>query len=109
MPMPTQSTTYIVDHEPIEFPHLASGGAIKNAAKRFSAAYDLPEGAAFALATACVDPAAERNKIGTRDPTEHLDTIQTPSGLLLQCHRARVWPSLVSGDGGNGRSRYDIQ
>lgn len=105
----TQFAEYNLAEELVVFPELASGTAIKNTAKRFATAYGLPEGAAFAFSAASVDPAAERTKIGTKDPTEHLNMIQTPSGRYLACHPVRVWTSLISGDGSNGRSRYDIQ
>jgi hypothetical protein len=104
-----QTAPYVLAGEAIDFPNVAPGSAVKNAARRFAMAYDLPEGAAFAFAAATVDPTEERNKVATKDSNDHLTLIETPSGLFLACHHARVWPALVSGDGGNGRSRYAIQ
>lgn len=95
--------------EDIAFPALADGRAIKNSATRFSNAWDLPFDAAFSLAAAVVDPAADRNKIDAKDPHDHLQAIQTPDGKFLLAHRTTVWTSMISGDGGNGRSRYEIQ
>ena len=100
---------YTLAGETVDFPNVASGTAVKNSAKRFSSAWDLPPEAAFALATAMVDPAAERNTIVAKSPYEHLQAIQTPAGKFLLAHRGLVWTALVSGDGSNGRSRYEIQ
>ena len=56
-----------------------------------------------------VDPAADRALINAKTPFEHLQAIQTPDGQFPLAHRTRVWTCVVSGDGGNGRSRYAIQ
>jgi hypothetical protein len=93
----------------VTLPKAAIGTAVKKAAKRFETAYGLPSGAAFALAAASVDPAVERGKIPSQNPQDHLALIRTPSSRLLACHSARLWSPLVSGDGSNGRSRYELQ
>ncbi len=103
------SSTYTLHGEPVTFPDLAAGTAVKNAARRFESSYQIPSEAAFVLAAAMVDPAAERLKVDAKSPTSHLQPIQTPSGKYLLCHQGRVWSPLVSGDGGNGRSRFEIQ
>ncbi|MGY1855980.1 hypothetical protein [Modestobacter sp. SYSU DS0290] len=103
------STPYVLAGEKVEFPDLAAGTAIKNSAKRFTSDWGLPPEAAFALSAAMVDPAADRLTIDPKNPTEHLRPIQTPAGKFLLTHHTRLWTPLVSGDGGNGRSRYAIQ
>lgn len=103
------TTSYVIGGQSIEFPDLASGVAIKNAAKRFEAYWGLPSEAAFSLAASMVDPAEDRATINPKAPFEHLQAIQTPDGQFLLAHRTRVWTCMVSGDGGNGRSRYAIQ
>jgi hypothetical protein len=103
------TTQYTLNGEIVEFPDLPSGTAIKNAAKRFGSAYNLPAGAAFALAANMVDPAAARTEVDAKQPMEHLQPMETPSGKFLLTHHARLWTPGVSGDGSNGRSRYDIQ
>ncbi|MEU8232836.1 hypothetical protein AB0C12_24920 [Actinoplanes sp. NPDC048967] len=107
--MSTSTTPFVLNKQPIDFPNLANGTAVKNAAKRFESAWSLPPEAAFALAAALVDPASERTAIDPKDVVGHLRAIQTPDGNFLLALSTRVWPALVSGDGGNGRSRYVIQ
>jgi hypothetical protein len=102
-------TTFVVADKTITLPGAAAGSAVKKAANRFEKAYELPPGAAFAFASASVDPSAERGKIPSQNPLDHLTLIRTPSNQFLACHRARLWSPLVSGDGSNGRSRYSIQ
>lgn len=103
------STPFTLSGEPVRFPDLAAGTAVKNAARKFETAWSLPAEAAFNLAAALVDPAATRQEIDNNDPFGNLQRIQTPAGKFLLALRAPVWTSMVSGDGGNGRSRYDIQ
>jgi hypothetical protein len=103
------TSAYTLAGNTIKFPDLASGTAIKNSARRFEAAWDLPPDASFALSAAMVDPAQDRTTINANNPFEHLQAIQTPAGKFLLCHRTELWTSLVSGDGANGRSRYEIQ
>ncbi|WP_456819920.1 hypothetical protein [Cellulomonas sp. URHB0016] len=93
----------------VDFPDLAAGQAIKNAARRLETAFGLPADAAFAMATATVDPSEVRNQIDAKSPFGHLQAIQTPAGYFLLAQQTRVWTSMISGDGGNGRSRYKIQ
>lgn len=105
----SHTTSYVIGGQSINFPNLASGVAIKNAAKRFEASWGLPADAAFGLAASMVNPAEDRATINSKAPFEHLQAIQTPDGQFLLAHRTRVWTCMVSGDGGNGRSRYTIQ
>ena len=107
--MPDLSTTFVVAGSKIDFPEPAAGAAVKSAAKRFESAWGLPADAAFALAATIVDPAKARQAIDPTDPFEHLQRIQTPDGKVLLALRTTVWTALVSGDGGNRRSRYTIQ
>jgi hypothetical protein len=102
-------TDFVLAEKAVHLPAAASGTAVKNAAKRFERAYDLPAGAAFAFGAATVDPAAERGKVPAQGALDHLTLIRTPSDVFLACHPARLWSPLVSGDGSNGRSRYAIQ
>jgi hypothetical protein len=104
-----EALEFVLADEEVTLPGVASGSAVKNAAKRFATAYDLPSGAAFALAAATVDPSAERGKIPAQNPSSHLTHIQTPSNEFLTCHLARLWSPTVSGDGSNGRSRFELQ
>ncbi|WP_158634440.1 hypothetical protein [Amycolatopsis sp. WAC 01375] len=103
------TTTYNIGGEDVPFPDLADGRAIKNSATRFASAWGLPQEAAFCLATAMVDPALDRNQVDVKHPFGHLQAIQTPDGKFLLAHRTTVWTPTISGDGGNGRSRYEIQ
>ncbi|UUV34294.1 hypothetical protein NQK81_12855 [Amycolatopsis roodepoortensis] len=103
------TTTYNIGGEDMPFPDLADGRAIKNSATRFENAWGLPNKAAFCLATAMVDPALDRNQVDVKQPFGHLQAIQTPDGKFLLAHRTTVWTPTISGDGGNGRSRYEIQ
>ncbi|RSN28778.1 hypothetical protein DMC61_19765 [Amycolatopsis sp. WAC 04169] len=103
------SKRYHIAGEDIDFPDLADGRAIKNSATRFASSWSLPADAAFSLATAMVDPAADRGRLDAKDPFSHLQAIQTPAGKFLLAHRTTLWTSAVSGDGGNGRSRYSLQ
>ncbi|MCU7724560.1 hypothetical protein ODJ79_12605 [Actinoplanes sp. KI2] len=105
----SQTTPFVLAKQPIDFPNLTTGVAVKNAAKRFESAWKLPDEAAFALAAALVDPAADRQAIDPKDVVGHLRPIQTPDGNFLLTLNTRVWTALISGDGGNGRSRYVIQ
>jgi hypothetical protein len=105
----SHSTTFVIAGAAVNFPEPSAGAAVKSAAKRFETAWGLPLEAAFAVAATIVDPTKARNAIDPKDPFEHLQRIQTPDGKLLLAVRARVWTALVSGDGGNGRSRYAIQ
>jgi hypothetical protein len=108
--MPENPTNrFNIGGEDIGFPALADGKAIKNSAMRFSSAWGLPHDAAFSLAAAMVDPAADRNRLDAKDPFNHLQAIQTPDGKFLLAHRTTLWTPGVSGDGGNGRSRYALQ
>lgn len=112
--MPTKTnqpkdTDFVLSGEPVNLPAIASGTAVKNAARRFASVYDLPPGAAAAFAAATVDPAVERGKVATQKSHDHLTLIRTPSDQYLVCHPAQLWSPLVSGDGSNGRSRYSIQ
>lgn len=110
MSQPTPpSASFTIAGETVVFPNLASGTAVKNGARRFETAWNLPHEAAFAMAASVVEPAAARALIDPKDPYGHLQFIQTPDGKYLLCHRAQVWTPLISGDGGNGRSRYSIQ
>jgi len=112
MPQATKGrdeTDFILADSEVTLPTIAAGSAVKKAANRFESAYELPGGAAFALAAASVDPSAERGKIPSQNPSDHLTLIRTPSNQFLACHRARLWSPAVSGDGSNGRSRYAIQ
>src|SRR3954453_864632 len=102
-------TDFVLADKPATLPGAAAGSAVKKAAKRFEGAFELPAGAAFALAAASVDPSAERAKIPAQNPKDHLTLIRTPSNQFLACHRARLWTASVAGDGSNGRSRYAIQ
>lgn len=102
-------TNFVLADVPVALPKAAIGAAVKKAAKRFESAYDLPPGAAFAFAAASVDPAKERGKIPAQHSNDHLAFIRTPSDRLLACHPARLWSPVVSGDGSNGRSRYELQ
>jgi hypothetical protein len=103
------SATFVLAGQKINFPEPAAGTAVKNAARRFESAWGLPAEASFALASILVDPAAARQAVDPRDPFEHLQQIQTPDGKMLLALRATVWTAPISGDGGNGRSRYRIQ
>jgi len=112
MPQTTPSredTDFVLAGTQVMLPGVAAGSAVKRAAKRFESAYDLPPGAAFALAAASVDPSAERSKIPSQNPSEQLHLIRTPSDEFLACHAARLWSPLVAGDGSNGRSRFELQ
>ena len=102
-------TEFELAEQSVTLPTAALGSAVKKTAKRFEKAYELPPGAAFAFAAATVDPSSERAKIPAQNPHEPLMLIRTPSNQFLACHRARLWSSLVAGDGSNGRSRYAIQ
>jgi hypothetical protein len=106
---PSATTEFTLDGVEVKLPAAAAAGAVKNAAKRFERGYGLPSGAAFALAAASVDPASERGRVPADGGLEALDPIMTPSNSVLLCHRARLWTPLVSGDGSNGRSRYELQ
>lgn len=103
------TTQFTIAGEPVELPEVASGTAVKNAAKRFENAFGLPGEAAFAMAAATVDPADVRGQIDAKSPFDHLQRIQTPGGQFLLAQQTHVWTSMISGDGGNGRSRYAIQ
>ncbi|GAA0602386.1 hypothetical protein HPO96_19595 [Kribbella sandramycini] len=105
----SNTTPFTIAGQTIDFPDVANGSAIKNAAKRFETAFTLPPAAAFAMSAAMVDPADVRSQLDPTDPFDHLQAIQTPDGIFLLAQPTRVWTSLVSGDGGNGRSRYAIQ
>jgi hypothetical protein len=94
---------------PVVFPDVAKKADIDSAAKHFAKAWGVPPEAASALAAALVDPGAEKVAVDAGDPNDHLQSIETPSGRFLLCHRARVWSCRVSADGGNGRSRYALQ
>lgn len=102
-------TEFVLADKKVTLPNVSAGSAVKKAARRFEAAYELPAGAAFAFAAASVDPTAERGKVPSQNPKDHLTLIRTPSDQFLACHRARLWSPSVSGDGSNGRSRYAIQ
>src|SRR5207253_7519608 len=93
----------------VVLPTAAVGSAVKKTGKRLEKAYELPEGAAFALAAATVDPSSERARIPTHNPHEQLTLIRTPSNQFLACHPTRLWSFMVTGDGSNGRSRYALQ
>ncbi|WP_201406821.1 hypothetical protein [Mycobacterium intracellulare] len=105
----SRSTAFVLAGAEVQFPAPAVGTAVKNAAKRFEAAWGLPAEAAFATAASIVDPASARQAIDPKDPFEHLQRILTPDGKVLLAVRTTVWTALVSGDGGNGRSRFSIQ
>ncbi|MET9269806.1 hypothetical protein [Kribbella sp. NPDC003557] len=107
--MSYNTTSFTIAGQSIDFPEIANGTAIKNAAKRFETAFNLPPDAAFVMAAAMVDPADVRTQIDSKSPLGHLQEIQTPDGYILLAQPTPVWTSLVSGDGGNGRSRYAIQ
>lgn len=107
--MSYKTTNFTIAGHLVQFPEVAAGVAIKNAAKRFETAFDLPTEAAFAMSAAIVDPADVRGQIDAKSPFAHLQTIQTPDGYLLLAQQTRVWTSMISGDGGNGRSRYALQ
>ncbi|MEV0196156.1 hypothetical protein [Nonomuraea sp. NPDC050691] len=104
-----ETTPFILAGEQVNFPTLANGTAIKNAARRYESAFELPEEAAFTMASALVDPAEVRGQIDPKQPLGHLQTIQTPDGNMLLAQPARAWTHMISGDGGNGRSRYTLQ
>jgi len=105
----SRTTNHQIAGQSIDFSDVAAGTAIKNAATRFATTYGVPADAAFAMAVAMVDPSEARNQIDGKAPHAHLQAIQTPDGKFLLAQHAKVWTPMVSGDGGNGRSRYAIQ
>jgi hypothetical protein len=102
-------TEFELAEKMVTLPTAAVGSAVKKAGKRFEKAFELPEGAAFALAAATVDPSSERARISSQSPPEQLTLIRTPSNQFLACHLTRLWSFMVTGDGSNGRSRYALQ
>src|SRR5581483_8835230 len=55
-PMSYETLPLNLAGEPVDFPLLANGSAIKNAARRFETSFALPTEAAFAIAACIVDP-----------------------------------------------------